>query len=81
MKKKIFGILVPVIIVAGVLGIIAWPNPVFQNPSFACALTEGTPQGPYYIAGAPSKEKLGDTLEGQALIISGRIPGHDQVNL
>ena len=73
MKKKTVGILVPVIIVVGVLGIFAWPNPVFQNPSFACALTEGNPQGPYYIAGAPSKEKLGDTLEGQPLIISGQV--------
>jgi len=73
MKKKTVGILVPVIIVVGVLGIFAWPNPVFQNPSFACALTEGNPQGPYYIAGAPSKEKLGDTLEGQLLIISGQV--------
>ncbi len=73
MKKKIVGILIPVIIVVGVLGIFAWPNPVFQNPSFACALTEGNPQGPYYIAGAPSKEKLGDTLEGQPLIISGQV--------
>jgi len=73
MKKKTVGILVPVIIVAGVLGIFAWPNPVFQNPSFACALTEGNPQGPYYIAGAPSKEKLGEALEGQLLIISGQV--------
>jgi len=73
MKKKIVGILIPVIIVVGVLGIFAWPNPVFQNPSFACALTEGNPQGPYYIAGAPNKEKLGDGLEGQPLIISGQV--------
>ncbi len=73
MKKKIVGILIPVIIVVGVLGIFAWPDPVFENPSFACALTEGNPQGPYYIAGAPSKEKLGEALEGQPLIISGQV--------
>jgi len=73
MKKKSVGVLVPVIIVIGVLGIFVWPNPVIQNPSFACALTEGNPQGPYYVAGAPYKEKLGQALEGQPLIISGQV--------
>jgi len=73
MKKKTVIILVPVIIVAGVLGTFVWPNPVIQNPNFACALTEGNPQGPYYIAGAPYKEKLGQALEGEKLIISGQV--------
>jgi len=73
MKKKTIGTLISIIIVGGVLGIFVWPNPVIQNPSFACALTEGNPQGPYYIAGAPYKEKLGEALEGQELIISGQV--------
>jgi len=73
MKKKAIGVLVSIIMVGGVLGIFVWPNPVIQNPSFACALTEGNPQGPYYIAGAPYKEKLGETLEGQKIIISGQV--------
>ena len=73
MKKKTIGVLIPIIIVVGVLGIFIWPNPVIQNTSFACTLTEGNPQGPYYIAGAPYKEKLGEILEGQKLIISGQI--------
>ena len=73
MKKKTIGVLASIIIVGGVLGIFVWPNPVIQNPSFACALTEGNPQGPYYIAGAPYKEKLGEALEGQELIISGQV--------
>ncbi|MCH6586560.1 MAG: hypothetical protein IH792_05995 [Thaumarchaeota archaeon] len=73
MKKKAIGVLVSIIIVGGVLGIFVWPNPVIQNPSFACALTEGNPQGPYYIAGAPYKEKLGEALEGQKIIISGQV--------
>ena len=73
MKKKAIGILVSIIMVGGVLGIFVWPNPVIQNPSFACALTEGNPQGPYYIAGAPYKEKLGEALEGQKIIISGQV--------
>jgi len=77
MKKRIVGVLVSVIIVLGVLGIFIWPNPVIQNASFACALTDGNPQGPYYIAGAPYKEKLGQTLEGQPLIISGRVLNQD----
>jgi len=73
MKKKAIGVLVSIIMVGGVLGIFVWPNPVIQNPSFACALTEGNPQGPYYIAGAPYKEKLGEALEGQKIIISGQV--------
>ena len=73
MKKKTIGVLASIIIVGGVLGIFVWPNPVIQNPSFACALTEGNPQGPYYIAGAPYKEKLGEALEGQKIIISGQV--------
>lgn len=73
MKKKTIGILVSIIMIGGVLGIFVWPNPVIQNPSFACALTEGNPQGPYYIAGAPYKEKLGEELEGQKIIISGQV--------
>ena len=73
MKKKAIGILVSIIMVGGVLGIFVWPNPVIQNPNFACALTEGNPQGPYYIAGAPYKEKLGEALEGQKIIISGQV--------
>jgi len=72
MKKKV-GALASVIIVVGVLGIFVWPNPVIQNPSFACTLTEGSPQGPYYIAGAPYKERLGQALDGQPLLISGQI--------
>jgi len=70
MKKKTVGMMTTVILVVGVLGIFIWPNPVIQNPNFACALTEGNPQGPYYIPGAPYKEKLGESLEGQKLIIS-----------
>ena len=73
MKKKTISILVSIIMIGGVLGIFVWPNPVIQNPSFACALTEGNPQGPYYIAGAPYKEKLGEALEGQKIIISGQV--------
>ena len=73
MKKILVIALVPIVIAAAVLGVFVWPNPVMQSSSFACALTEGNPQGPYYIAGAPNKEKLGDELEGQPLIISGQV--------
>ena len=73
MKKILVIALVPIVIAAGVLGVFVWPNPVMQSSSFACALTEGNPQGPYYIPGAPNKEKLGDGLEGQPLIISGQV--------
>jgi len=72
MKKKTVGLMTSIILV-GILGIFVWPNPVIQNPNFACALTEGNPQGPYYIPGAPNKDRLGVSLEGQKLIISGQV--------
>ena len=77
MKKILVIAIVPIVIAATVLGVFVWPNPVMQSSSFACALTEGNPQGPYYIAGAPNKEKLGDELEGQPLIISGQVLNHN----
>jgi len=73
MKKITVGVAASVILVVGVFGIFIWPNPVIQNPSFACTLTQGNPQGPYYIPGAPYKEKLGESLDGQKLIISGQV--------
>lgn len=73
MKKRTVGLLASAIIVAVVLGVFVWPNPVIQNPSYACKLTDGNPQGPYYLAGAPFKEKLGQILEGEKLVISGQI--------
>lgn len=74
MKRNLLVIiLVPMIVFVGILGIFIGPNSIVQNPSFACVLTESNPQGPYYIAGAPYKEKLGETLEGQKLIISGHV--------
>ena len=73
MKKKTVGIITSVILVVGMLGIFIGLNPIIQNLSFACALTEGNPQGPYYIPEAPYKEKLGQFLEGQKLIISGQV--------
>jgi len=73
MEKKTIGIMTSVILVIGVLGIFIWPNLVIQNSNFACALTEGNPQGPYYIPEAPYKEKLGESLEGQKLIIFGHV--------
>jgi len=72
MKKKTVGLMTSIILV-GILGIFIWPNPVIQDPNFACALTEGNPQGPYYIPGAPNKDRLGVSLDGQKLIISGQV--------
>jgi len=67
--KKSIVVLVLIIIVVGILGIFVWPNFAMQNSNFACSLTENNPQGPYYIAGAPYKEKLGEGISGQRLII------------
>ena len=76
MKKSILT-LVPIIITVGILGIFVWPSFTIQNSSFACALTENNPQGPYYIPGAPYKEKLGADISGQRLVISGNVLNQD----
>jgi len=75
--KKSIVVLVLIIIIVGILGIFVWPNSIMQNSSFACPLTENNPQGPYYIAGAPYKEKLGEGISGQRLIISGNVLNQD----
>ena len=54
------------------LGALVFTWPSLQNATFACPLTESNPQGPYYIAGAPYKEKF-DEMPGQRLIITGTV--------
>ena len=76
MKKTII-VLIPIIIAVVILGIVVWPNPIIQNSSFACYLTDGNPQGPYYIPGAPYKEKLGEHISGQRIVISGNVLNQD----
>jgi protocatechuate 3,4-dioxygenase beta subunit len=44
--------------------------PNSDNP---CTLTAENPEGPYYVLGSPQKEKLGEFLDGQRLVISGNI--------
>jgi len=70
--KKIIIAVVPIITVL-VLGSMLWQNDGLQNSNYPCALTEDNAEGPYYIADAPQKEKLGESLEGQKLIISGHV--------
>ena len=71
LKKTIIAV-VPIITVL-VLGSVLWQNDGLQNFDYPCALTEDNSEGPYYIADAPQKEKLGESLEGQKLIISGHV--------
>ena len=71
--RKTIPILIGIVIVAGSL-VFAWPT--LQNYVFACPLTESNPQGPYYIAGAPYKEKF-DEMSGQRLIITGTVMNQD----
>lgn len=63
---------VPITVVL-VLGSVLWENVEIQNLDYPCALTEDNAEGPYYISGAPQKEKLGQTLEGEKLVISGNV--------
>lgn len=70
--NKIVILAVPIIVVL-VLGSVLWQNDGIQNLDRPCALTESNAEGPYYITGSPQKEKLGETLEGQKLIISGNV--------
>jgi len=72
-RKFAIGGITAGIILIGVFGLTVWPNPVFQNPAYACQLTQGSPQGPYYIAGAPYKERLGIGMDGTSLVITGMI--------
>ena len=70
--KKIIITIVPIITVL-VLGSVLWQNDGLQNSNYPCTLTEDNAEGPYYIADAPQKEKLGELLKGEKLIISGRV--------
>ena len=72
MLSKIFVVGVPVIAVL-VFGSLLWQGSDSENSNYLCALTDDNAEGPYYIAGAPQKERLGDALEGQKLIISGNV--------
>ena len=71
MNRFVVGI-VPIVVVL-VLGSFLWQDPTIQNLGYPCALTADNAEGPYYIAGAPSKETFGATLEGQRLVVSGQI--------
>ena len=70
--KNIVIAIVPIITVL-VLGSVLWQNSGLSNSNYPCALTENNVEGPYYIADAPQKEKLGELLEGEKLIISGQV--------
>ena len=70
--NKIIVAAVPIITVL-VLGSVLWQYEGTQNSDHPCVLTKDNAEGPYYIAGAPQREKLGETLEGQRLIVSGNI--------
>ena len=63
---------VPIVVVLA-LGSILWQYDGMQTSDHLCALTEDNAEGPYYVAGAPQKEKLGKFQDGQRLIISGTV--------
>ena len=72
MLKQIVIVAIPVIVVL-MLGSVLWQDPAIQSAGFPCVLTESNAEGPYYIENSPIKNSLGDSLEGQKLIISGKI--------
>lgn len=72
MLKQILVVAIPIIAVL-VLGSMLWQDTAIQSAGFPCVLTEGNAEGPYYIEDAPIKNSLGDSLEGQKLIISGKV--------
>ncbi len=63
---------VPIVVVL-VLGSVLWQYDGIENLEHRCVLTEKNAEGPYYVSGAPQKEKLGEFLDGQRLIVSGNI--------
>ena len=72
MLSKIAVVGIPIIAVL-VLGSVFWQNDGTPNSDHLCALTEENAEGPYYIEGSPTKEKLGESLVGEKLIISGSV--------
>ena len=73
MILKQAGVVIVPITVVLVLGSFLWQNDGLPDSNYPCALTESNAEGPYYIPHAPQKEKLGATLNGQKLIISGQV--------
>ncbi len=76
MIKKTVVTILPIITVLA-LGSVLWQNDGLQSFNHPCAPTEDNAEGPYYIAGAPQKEKMGESLDGQTLIISGHVLDYD----
>ena len=72
MLNKVGITVVPIIAVL-VLGSILWENGGTPNSDHLCVLTEDNAEGPYYIEGSPTKKKLGTSLDGEKLIISGNV--------
>lgn len=72
--------LIPIVVVAVIaIGLVitvqiwSYTNPVVQKTSYDCLLTEGAPEGPFYIAGAPFKERISEGFEGPRLIVTGKV--------
>ena len=63
---------VPIVVVL-VLGSVLWQYDGMQTLDHQCTLTEKNAEGPYYVSGAPQKEKLGESLDGERLIVSGNV--------
>ena len=72
MFNRVIVSVVPIAVVL-VLGSVLWQYDGMPDSATLCALTEKNAEGPYYLAGAPQKEKLGEFLDGQRLIISGNV--------
>ncbi len=63
---------VPIAVVL-VLGSVLWQYDGMPDSDNPCTLTENNAEGPYYLEGSPLKEKIGEFLEGQRLVVSGNI--------
>jgi protocatechuate 3,4-dioxygenase beta subunit len=72
MLNRVIVSIVPIAVVL-ILGSVLWQYDGMENSDHPCSLTEENAEGPYYVVGAPQKEKLGEFLDGQRLIISGNI--------
>ena len=72
MMNRVIVSAVPIVVVL-VLGSALWQFDGMGNSTHQCALTEENAEGPYYLEGAPQKEKLGEFLDGQRLIITGSV--------
>ncbi len=73
-------VIIPIVVAAVVGGALLYgvitlldDNAVVHDENYPCRLTDGAPEGPYYITGAPFKDKISEGFDGPRLILTGKV--------